>query len=96
MSLYEVLGVKRDASAAELRKAYRKLAMLNHPDKNLGDADAASRFLRVTLAYEVLSDASKRAKYDEGEGDDSRIFEGRDFAGASDLFDAHFGHGFIE
>jgi len=95
MSLYEVLGVKRDASAAELRKAYRKLAMLSHPDKNLGVADAASRFLRVTLAYEVLSDASKRAKYDEGEGDDSRIFEGRDFAGASDLFDAHFGQGVL-
>ena len=62
MSLYEVLGVKRDASAAELRKAYRKLAMLSHPDKNLGVADAATRFLRVTLAYEVLSDASNRAK----------------------------------
>ena len=67
MSLYEVLGVKRDASAAELRKAYRKLAMLSHPDKNLGVADAASRFLRVTLAYEVLSD-EQASKVRRGRG----------------------------
>lgn len=80
----------RDASAADIKRAYRKHALLNHPDKNPGDADAASRFLRVALAHDVLSDVTKRALYDEGEGDDSHIFEGRDFS-ASDLFDAHFG-----
>ena len=91
MSLYEVLGVERDASAAELKKAYRKQALLNHPDKNLGDADAEARFLKVTLAYDVLSDEAKRSRYDRGEGDDSDIFEGRDFGSATDLFNAHFG-----
>lgn len=95
MSLYDVLGVECDASEAEIKKAYRKHALLNHPDKNLGDMDAQSRFLRVTLAYDVLRDKTKRARYDEGEGGDSHIFEGRDFDSASDLFDAHFGQGLM-
>ena len=90
-SLYDVLGVERDASAAEIKKAYRKQALLNHPDKNLDDADAARRFLRVTLAFEVLSDIEKRTRYDQGEGDDSHVFEGRDFGHALDVFEAHFG-----
>ena len=90
MSLYEALGVPRDASAAEIRRAYRKHALLNHPDKNPGDAAAASRFLRVAMAFEVLGDKNRRERYDEGEGDDEAIFEGRDFS-AADMFDAHFG-----
>jgi len=94
-SLYSVLGVGRYASTAELRKAYRKQALLNHPDKNIGDADAQRRFLRVTSAYDVLSDKTKRARYDAGEGDDTHIFEGRDFSSASDLFDAHFAEGLM-
>eukprot|EP00966_Prymnesium_polylepis_P036333 843051-Prymnesium_polylepis.2 len=80
MSLYETLGVTRDASAAEITRAYRKRAQppvlaLNHPGQKPGHADAESRFLRVTLAYDVLSNATKRARYDDCEGYDSHIFE---------------------
>ena len=95
MSLYAVLGVDRDSTVSAIRKAYRKQALLNHPDKNPGDAAAESRFLKVTLAYDVLSDADKRSRYDEGEGDDSLLFEGRDFDSASNLFNEHFGQGLM-
>ena len=92
-SLYELLGVTRNASAAEIKTAYRKQALLNHPDKNPDNPEAArERFLRVTLAFEVLSDVERRTRYDEGEGDDAQVLDGRDFDSASDLFDAHFGH----
>ena len=95
MTLYDVLGVGRDASSAEIKKAYRRQALLTHPDKHPGDADAEQRFLRVTLAFEVLSDVERRARYDDGEGDESLLFEGRDFDSASDLFNAHFGQGLM-
>ena len=92
-SLYELLGVTRNASAAEIKTAYRKQALLNHPDKNPEDPEAArERFLRVTLAFEVLSDVERRTRYDEGECDDAQVLDGRGFDSASDLFDAHFGH----
>jgi molecular chaperone DnaJ len=61
---YEVLGVGRDASEDEIKKADRDLAFKNHPDKNPGDAAAEERFKEATEAYEVLSDADKRAQYD--------------------------------
>jgi DnaJ-class molecular chaperone len=61
---YEVLGVKRDASEEEIRKAYRKLARQHHPDRNPGDKQAASRFKEVQDAYDVLGDKDKRAQYD--------------------------------
>lgn len=95
MTLYEVLGVERDATEAEIKKAYRRQALFNHPDKNPGDADAKRRFLQVALAFEILRDVEKRTRYDGGEGDDSHVFEGRDFDSASDLFDAHFGQGLM-
>ena len=68
---YEVLGVKPDASADEIRKAYRKLAKEFHPDLNPGKPEAEARFKAVTAAYDILSDAEKRARYDRGEIDET-------------------------
>src|SRR4030095_13641985 len=62
---YKVLGVSKDASAAEIKKAYRKLAQKHHPDANKGDKAAEERFKEVGRAYSVLSDPKKRAEYDE-------------------------------
>ncbi|MEM1179904.1 MAG: DnaJ domain-containing protein, partial [Acidobacteriota bacterium] len=61
---YEVLGVGREAPAAEIKKAYRKLAIQFHPDKNPGDAAAEEKFKEAAEAYAVLSDTEKRARYD--------------------------------
>ncbi len=66
---YETLGVKKTATAAELRTAYRKLAKQHHPDLNPGKPEAAERFKRISTAYALLSDADKRARFDRGEID---------------------------
>ena len=63
--LYEVLGVGRTAGADEIKKAYRKLARRYHPDVNPGSPDATKRFREIQEAYAVLSDADKRAQYDQ-------------------------------
>lgn len=68
---YEVLGVKPDASADEIRKAFRKLAKELHPDINPGKPEAEQRFKQVAAAHDLLSDADKRARYDRGEIDES-------------------------
>ena len=62
---YEVLGVAKEATADELKKAYRRLAMKHHPDRNPDDADAESRFKEAKEAYEILSDGQKRSAYDQ-------------------------------
>ena len=67
---YEVLGVKPEASPDEIRKAYRKLAKQLHPDLNPGKPEAEARFKTVTAAYDLVSDADKRARYDRGEIDE--------------------------
>src|SRR5688572_26809461 len=97
---YDVLGVPKGADAQELKKAYRKLAMDYHPDRN-PDPGASEKFKEATRAYEVLSDADMRARYDrfghagvDGMGSGGpQGFDGfhGGFEGFGDIFDAFFG-----
>lgn len=84
---YEVLGVSRDASQEEIKKAYRRLARQLHPDVNPG-AEAEEKFKLVTHAYDVLSDPDERRRYDMG-GDSA--FGGGGFGGFGDIFETFFG-----
>jgi len=70
LDLYQRLGLKRGASEAEIKKAYRSLAKQLHPDRNKDNPNAAKRFGEVTQAYDLLSDKDKRARYDRGEIDE--------------------------
>ena len=70
MDLYQQLGVKRGASEAEIKKAYRSLAKQLHPDRNKDNPKSAERFAQITKAYDLLSDKDKRARYDRGEIDE--------------------------
>src|SRR5690348_11449125 len=63
-NFYDTLGVKKDASDAEIKAAYRKLARQHHPDRNPGDKQAEARFKEIQEAFAVLSDKKKRAHYD--------------------------------
>ncbi|MDP9163544.1 MAG: DnaJ domain-containing protein, partial [Pseudomonadota bacterium] len=70
MDLYQRLGIKRGATDAEIKKAYRSLAKQLHPDRNKDNPKANERFSAVTQAYDLLSDKDKRARYDRGEIDE--------------------------
>src|SRR3954466_7599959 len=70
LDLYQRLGLKRGATEAEIKKAYRSLAKQLHPDRNTDNPKAAERFAQVTSAYDLLSDKDKRARYDRGEIDE--------------------------
>ncbi len=84
---YEILGVDRSASTADMKKAYRKLAMKYHPDRNQGDPEAETRFKEAAEAYEVLSDQSKRQRYDRFGREGLRGNNGRGATGFSDIND---------
>src|SRR3954452_7869836 len=94
---YEILGVSRQASESEVKKAFRRLARELHPDVNAHDPEAEDKFKEAAEAYEVLSDADRRRQYDayghEGlrSGGYAPNFEG--FGSISDLFSAFFGGG---
>ncbi|WP_289063226.1 molecular chaperone DnaJ [Zobellia russellii] len=99
---YDVLGISKSASAAEIKKAYRKKALQHHPDKNPGDTKAEEMFKKSAEAYEVLSDPDKRARYDQfghGAFDGSGGFGGGGmnmddiFSQFGDIFGSAFGGG---
>ncbi|MGN0546985.1 MAG: molecular chaperone DnaJ [Acutalibacteraceae bacterium] len=101
---YEVLGVDKNASEDEIKKAYRKKAKQYHPDLNPGDKEAENKFKEVNEAYEVLSDSQKKARYDQfghagvdpnyGAGGGYGQAGGFDFGDLGDIFGSFFGGGF--
>ena len=98
---YEVLGVSKDATDAELKKAYRQVAKKYHPDLNPDNKEAEAKFKEANEAYEVLSDSQKRKQYDqfghaafENGGAGAGYGAYSDFGGFSDIFDSFFGGGF--
>jgi molecular chaperone DnaJ len=105
--LYEILGVSKEASDNEIKKAYRKLAMQHHPDKNRGDESAEKKFKEISASYEILKDPQKRAAYDQyghdafkhgNMGGGFRGFEdfasSFNFADFNSIFEDFFGEGF--
>jgi molecular chaperone DnaJ len=94
---YEILGVPRAASADEIKKAYRKLALQYHPDRNPGKKEAEEKFKEAAEAYEVLGDAQKRQRYDQFGHDGMRGTDFRPFTDVNDIFSTFsdiFGGGF--
>lgn len=97
---YEILGLQKGASEDDIKKAFRKLAIQYHPDKNQGNKEAEEKFKEINEAYQVLSDPEKKARYDQfgtadfnGAGFDGD-FDFSDFGGFGDIFESFFGGGF--
>lgn len=93
---YEVLGLTKGASDDEIKKAFRKLALQYHPDRNSGDKDAEEKFKEINEAYQVLSDPQKKSQYDQyGTADfNGGGFDASDLGGFGDIFESFFGGGF--
>lgn len=94
---YEVLGVSRNATPEEIKKAYRQMALKHHPDRNPGDKEAEERFKEAAEAYDVLSDAEKRGRYNQFGHEGMRGTYTRDFNDINDIFTTFsdiFGSGF--
>ena len=83
---YQTLGVARGASAEEIKKAYRKLALQFHPDRNPGNKEAEEKFKEAAEAYEVLGDQAKRQRYDQFGHDGIRGTDFRPFTDVNDIF----------
>jgi molecular chaperone DnaJ len=90
---YQTLGVSRDASDAEIKKAYKKLAMKHHPDRNQGDKASEEKFKELSEAYEVLSDSAKKQTYDQfgHDGMNSRFGQGGGYSYSGENFNDLFG-----
>jgi curved DNA-binding protein len=90
---YKILGVDKKASQDEIKKAYRKLAVKYHPDKNQGNKEAEERFKEIGEAYEVLGDVEKRKKYDSLGGNWKNFQSGQGYSGGNPFGDFNFGNG---
>src|SRR5437868_7726854 len=84
---YEVLGIAKEAGEEDIKRAYRKLAMQYHPDRNAGDEQAALRFKEAAEAYDVLSNPDKRQRYDRYGHAGLEGMGGPDFGNAQSIFD---------
>jgi DnaJ family protein C protein 7 len=92
---YKILGVSKDSSDSDIKKAYRKLALQNHPDKNAGNEKAEAQFKEIGEAYAILSDPQKRQRFDSGVDLDGGMGGGFDGANVdiNDVFAQMFGGG---
>src|SRR5690606_28574851 len=98
---YEILGVEKSASEDDIKRAYRRLAMKHHPDRNPGDKEAEAKFKEAAEAYEVLSDPQKRQRYDQfgheglrGHGSAAHDFSRMNVEDIFSMFNDIFGGGF--
>ena len=98
---YDILGVSKSSTKEEIKKAYKKLAIKHHPDKNDGNKESEEKFKEIGEAYSVLSDDNKKSRYDQfgheglrGASSGGGGFSGFDFGDAESIFEQFFGGGF--